>query len=197
MKEDDARKLANLGRMQDKLNRIIKGIEDLRAGSVPADLSDRLRQIEMDAIAAKKFSSALGPLKDGVNSSLPAADSEKQTIMVVDDEEMVLQVTCIIISKMGLRPLAFKSSSKALDYYRDHHRTVSLVLLDMIMPEMNGKELFLSMKEINPSVKAILLSGWIDKDENENINDIGLVDFLHKPIEKAVLESNILQALRN
>ena len=197
MKEDEARKLADLGRMQDKLTSIIEGIEDLLAGSVSMELSDRLLQIERDAIVAKKLSVALGPRKERSGSAIPAADSEKQTIMVVDDEEMVLQVTCIIISKMGLRPLAFKSSSKALDYYRDHHNTVSLVLLDMIMPDMNGKELFLSMKEINPTVKAILLSGWIDKDENENINNIGLVDFLHKPIEKAVLENNILKALKN
>jgi CheY-like chemotaxis protein len=118
------------------------------------------------------------------------------TIMVVDDEEMVLQVTCIIISKMGFRPLAFSNSIKALEYYKENYQRISLVLLDMIMPGMNGKELFLAMKEIHSPIKAMLLSGWIDKEETTNINEIGLVNFLHKPIEKSVLETNILQALK-
>ena len=186
-----------IAKMYDKLNRVIKSLDSIRQDSGSSDFSDRLLQSKMDVIALKKQIESLCPHPDMRRSSRAAGPlgGNSSAIMVVDDEEMVLQVTCIIISKMGLRPLSFTSSIKALEYYREHYNDISLVLLDMIMPEMNGKELFLEMKNINPPIKAMLLSGWIDKEETTNINDIGLVDFLHKPIEKAVLEKNILKAL--
>ena len=183
--------------MYDKLSLMIKNIKELRSRSETEELTERLQQIETDGLSLREMFENYNPSLNisRMEDRKQSAGDESATIMIVDDEEMVLKVTCIIISKMGLKPLAFKSSSKALDYYKVNYESINLVLLDMIMPEMNGKELFLSMKEINPDVKAILLSGWIDKDENKNIHDIGLVDFLHKPIEKAVLETNIRKAL--
>lgn len=121
---------------------------------------------------------------------------DNKIVMVVDDEEMILKVTCIIISKMGLRPLAFSQSRKALDYYRLHYREIDLVLLDMVMPDINGRELFERMKKINPSVLAILLSGWIEENEGEtDFQALGLMEFLRKPVEKSILEEAVQRVL--
>lgn len=185
-------------KIYEKTNRLIKGIDDVRREIDSSVHSEKLLQAEMDAISIKKLLQTALPLPKG-DTALKKTDAseENQAIMIVDDEEMILQVTCLIISKMGLRPLAFSSSVKALEYYSKHHEKVSLIILDMIMPEMNGRDLFLSMKAINPLIKGILLSGWVDTDTTDEINTLGLSGILHKPIEKVVLEESILQALES
>ncbi|MDC7221656.1 MAG: response regulator [Spirochaetales bacterium] len=186
----------DLTRLRSKLKEALGKMEVILHNNKGLEISHDLLEIEKDLQRASQLSDALGRNQRNRSSEANEKHRGSTTILVVDDEEMVLQVTCIIISKMGFRPLAFSSSLKALEYYRENYSSVSLVLLDMIMPEMNGKELFLAMKKIHPPIKAMLLSGWIDKEETANINDIGLLEFLHKPIEKSILEENILKALK-
>jgi CheY-like chemotaxis protein len=197
MKKRNNRK-DNIIKLYEKTNRLIKGLDDVRRVLDSSDLSEKLLQAEMDAISIKKLLLTACPLPKGDSDLNKTETSEENpVIMIVDDEEMILQVTCLIISKMGLRPMAFSSSIKALEYYSKHYRKISLIILDMIMPEMNGRDLFLSLKAINPSIKGILLSGWVDTDSTDEITTLGLSGILHKPIEKAVLEESILRALES
>jgi len=184
----------SLRKLYDKTNRIIKGIDETRRILDSSPHTEKLLQIEMDAISVKKMIQNLCPLPKGETEMTPPGE-DSPAIMIVDDEEMILQVSCLIIAKMGLRPLAFSSSVKALEYYNRHGGDISLIILDMIMPEMNGNELFRSMKKINPAVKGLMLSGWSDSDLSDDIKSLGFLGILHKPIEKKVLEEAILRAL--
>jgi YesN/AraC family two-component response regulator len=129
-----------------------------------------------------------------------SADKNKKDIyiMIVDDEEMVLEVTSLIIAKMGFRPLSFSHSPEALNFFKNNYQMIDLVLMDMVMPEMIGKNLFKALREIRPDIKGILLSGWIEEDKAEDAKKIdqwGFQEILRKPIEKEALEKSLERVL--
>ena len=68
-------------------------------------------------------------------------------------------------------------------------------MLDMIMPEMDGKETFHALRNIRPEVKVLLSSGYSPNDGIQDVIDEGIVGVLHKPYTKALLEAAILQAM--
>ena len=77
----------------------------------------------------------------------------------------------------------FENGRDALNYYKKSWRSIDLVILDMIMPEMDGNETFLAMKEINQHIKAIICSGYNLNEEVQNILDKGVTGFIQKPFK--------------
>lgn len=82
------------------------------------------------------------------------------TILVVDDEEMVLNVGTELVKQMGYDVLEARSGKEAVEVYKKNKYKVDMVILDMIMPDMDGGRAYEQMKEINPDVKVILTSGY-------------------------------------
>ena len=81
-------------------------------------------------------------------------------ILVVDDEPAVLEINSRMLTKLGFRVLEACSGRDALNVYRQNRHIVDLVLLDMIMPDMGGGEVYERLKDINRNVKAILATGY-------------------------------------
>jgi two-component system cell cycle sensor histidine kinase/response regulator CckA len=88
-----------------------------------------------------------------------------------------------------------RSGVEALEHYQTSWSNVSLVILDMVMPQVNGKELFLAMREINPDVKAILASGGYDNDKVEDVISIAFLKFLQKPFSVRELSEALEELL--
>jgi len=84
----------------------------------------------------------------------------KETVLVVDDEEMVIKVTKDMLAGLGYRVLTARSGPEALEIFESTSKGIDLVLLDMIMPGMNGEQIFEKLKEIRPDVRVILCSGY-------------------------------------
>ena len=82
------------------------------------------------------------------------------TILIVDDEEMVLNVGTELVKHMGYDVLEARSGKEAIEVYKKNKCKVDMVVLDMIMPDMDGGRAYEQMKEINPDVKVILTSGY-------------------------------------
>jgi len=96
--------------------------------------------------------------KDIVPSVTP---DRKKTIMVVDDESFMLTLSTEMLEILGCTSVPFISSEEALPYYRQNFATIDAVILDMIMPAgLSGEELLMELKSINPSVKALLSTGY-------------------------------------
>ena len=83
-----------------------------------------------------------------------------ETILIVDDEEMILEVGVAIFNRLGYKVLPARGGEKALEIYRDQEDEIDLVILDMIMPDMSGEKLYEALKLINPKVKILLSSGY-------------------------------------
>lgn len=89
-----------------------------------------------------------------------------EMVIVVDDEDVVRNLAYEMLTRSGYNVKAFSSGREALEYFREHFKEVKAVLLDMIMPEMNGIDLFRKMKDIDENVKAVFSSGYGANDES-------------------------------
>jgi PAS domain S-box-containing protein len=103
------------------------------------------------------------------------------TVLLVDDEETVLEVTAEMIRRLGYTVLTARSGREALERYAEHQAGIRLVILDMIMPEMSGGELFDRLKALNPAVKVLLASGFSMQGQAREIMQRGCGGFIQKP----------------
>ena len=101
--------------------------------------------------------SVAGPGKEP--SKNPALDGN-ETILVVDDEEIVRDLTLDILSAHGYNVFLAQDGLEALHVYKAFGHDIDLVLLDMIMPRMDGKETYKKLKEINPDITVLFCSGY-------------------------------------
>ena len=91
-----------------------------------------------------------------------------ETILLVDDEAVLLSLNCEILARQGFNAIAAESAKKALEILE--HETVDLLISDIIMPEMDGYQLAANVKEKYPSIKIQLISGFTDA------RNVGMVD---------------------
>lgn len=103
-----------------------------------------------------------------------------ETVLLVDDEQMMRSVGESILLNLGYRVITASDGEEALAIYRERGNEISLVILDKVMPEMGGIQIYRLLKEINPQIKVILSSGHVI-DEKENFKELGISDFLDKP----------------
>jgi len=115
----------------------------------------------------------------------------KGTIMLVDDEDLIREVTEELLSDLGYKVISFGCSSTAIAYYKKHSGDIDAVLLDMIMPLMTGIEVFEVLKFINPDIKAALLTGYAFKEDNNALLKQGFKTILNKPISKQDLSVRV------
>jgi len=105
----------------------------------------------------------------------------KGTILLIDDEEMIIKVGKMIIPELGFTVLAAGSGREAIEIYRKNKDRIDLVILDMIMPEMDGGETYDRLKKINPAIKVLLSSGYSLDNQTKEILDRGCDGFIQKP----------------
>jgi two-component system, cell cycle sensor histidine kinase and response regulator CckA len=104
-----------------------------------------------------------------------------ETVLLVDDEEMILDVGLQMLEALGYKVLVARGGKEAVDVYRDNMNDICLVILDMVMPDMAGEETYERLKEINPSVKVLLSSGYSIKGRAHKIMLKGCDGFIQKP----------------
>jgi two-component system cell cycle sensor histidine kinase/response regulator CckA len=116
---------------------------------------------------------------------------EKRTILIVDDEEMVLDVEALMLERMGFKTLKANSSEKAYQLYRDKKDNIDLVILDMIMPGDNGAVIYKKLKRINSGIRVLISSGfWKDINVRAILSD-GRNSFIQKPFKFAEFNKKI------
>jgi len=102
-------------------------------------------------------------------------------ILVIDDEEIIRNVARDILHELGYDTILASSGKEGVKIYADKKDFIDLVILDMIMPEMEGKETFKKLKEINPDVKILISSGYNQDSLPEQVMDSGEAGFIQKP----------------
>ena len=118
-----------------------------------------------------------------------------ETILLVDDEELVLDAGAQLIEAMGYRAMKAKSGSEAVEVFRRNKDTVDLVILDVVMPEMSGGETFDRLKEIDTSIKVLLSSGYSLDGEAGEIMRRGCDGFIQKPFKLEKLSRKLREIL--
>lgn len=113
------------------------------------------------------------------------------TVLVVDDEELVLEIGTEMISKMGYRTLSAQNGDEALAIVRENPDGIDLVILDLIMPGISGSDTFDGLKKINPGLNVLLASGYSMDSQAKTLMDKGCNGFIQKPYTLEALSRKI------
>ena len=119
----------------------------------------------------------------------------EETVLLVDDEAMILDVGRQMLEKMGYEVITADSGKAALDIYRKKKDDISLVILDIIMPEMGGGETYDKMKKVNPDIRVLLSSGYSIDGEATEILKRGCNGFIQKPFSVSGLSLKLREIL--
>jgi PAS domain S-box-containing protein len=129
------------------------------------------------------------------NDPVTPALRGSETILLVEDEPSILRVVKRMIEALGYKVLAANSAVEAIDLARAHAGELHLLVTDVIMPEMNGRDLANALKPICPALKNLFMSGYTaDVIAHHGVLDEGTV-FIHKPFTPQDLAVKIREAL--
>ncbi|MBI1881479.1 MAG: response regulator [Chloroflexi bacterium] len=139
----------------------------------------------------------LTPSQDKVEAVeiAPGLPGQGETILLVEDEPMVLEVGRRILASLGYQALTARSGREALTVYAEHRDEIALVLLDMVMPDMDGVDLFNLLKAQTPEIKVVMMSGYPLGEKGARLLEQGVVDWFQKPMSYPDLAQIISQAL--
>ena len=104
-----------------------------------------------------------------------------ETVMIVDDEDMVLEAGTMMLKHLGYEVLEAKSGKEAIALYQQNEDRIDLIILDMIMPDIGGGETFDELKKMHPKAKILLSSGYSIDGQAEDILNRGCDGFIQKP----------------
>ncbi len=118
-----------------------------------------------------------------------------EVILLADDEELILEIGKDMLEKLGYTVFVADSGRKALEVYERDQDAIDMVILDMIMPDMSGSQTFDRLKEINPSIKTLLSSGYSINGKAQAILNSGCHGFIQKPYNLTTLSQKIRKIL--
>jgi len=124
---------------------------------------------------------AMGRSEQTVGAA-PSLAARTARLLLVDDEEPVAASLGMLLNSHGYLTTSCRGGQEALRHFEQSWRATDLVLLDVIMPDMDGVEVFHAMKQIDPAVRVILLSGYTPSAEAKRLAEEGAVGFLLKPV---------------
>jgi CheY-like chemotaxis protein len=134
-----------------------------------------------------------------VSVEAPTAEAPEgghETILLVDDEAGIISISSALLTRLGYRVMTAASGREAVETYGREGKAIDLVILDMIMPGMNGEETFALLKELDPAIRVILSSGYSLEGMASRIMEQGCRSFIQKPFALSSLSKKIREALR-
>jgi CheY-like chemotaxis protein len=121
----------------------------------------------------------------------------RETVLLVDDEDMVLEIGRALLETMGYHVVTAKDGDEAIALYENQGAGIDLVLLDMVMPGLGGGEVYDRLKTMNPDLKCLLLSGYSIDGEASEILQRGCDGFIQKPFKLRDLSRSIREILHH
>ncbi len=121
------------------------------------------------------------PLETSSKNTANDVKQGREIILVAEDEDMMRDLLVEMLDSGGYEVITAENGKEALNIYRDQFDKIDLVILDMVMPELNGPEAFRKLKEINPEVKVLFSSGYDEQTQSQDILNEGVLGFLQKP----------------
>ncbi len=118
-----------------------------------------------------------------------------ETILLIDDEDIIIDIGGQILERLGYRALMARSGKEAIEIYRANKNKINIVILDMIMPGVGGGETYDRLKKINPEIKVLLSSGYSINGQASEIMNRGCNGFIQKPFNVEQLSRKIREIL--
>lgn len=132
------------------------------------------------------------PQQEGAAGS-PGWEEARRIVLIVDDEEVVRNVSTAILERAGYRVIATGSGREGISIFENYSDEIRCVLLDLTMPYISGNLIFARMKAADPDVKILLMSGYSDKQAFQEFGARTIEGFIQKPFEP----EELLNAVRS
>ena len=137
-----------------------------------------------EAASADKKTEAAVPVKGG-----------NETILVAEDDASLRKLTRIVLESFGYSVITAEDGEDAITKFMENRERISLVLLDMIMPKKNGKEVSEAIRKVSPRIKILFVSGYtMDIIKTKELTEAGF-DFIHKPFRPKDLLIKVREVL--
>jgi CheY-like chemotaxis protein len=117
-------------------------------------------------------------------------------VLLVDDDPDIRESYSTALAEFGFKIETAASGNGALEVYRSRQPYFDIVILDMMMPGMNGRDTYLELKKINPEIRALLLTGYSIEKEAQELLRSGIRDIVEKPVSPRKLAHHIKAALK-
>jgi len=118
------------------------------------------------------------------------------SILIIDDEEYILRTTTSILTHHKYTVNSYTSGSEALNFYKNNCNTIDLVIIDVIMPEIDGYEIYQKVRQINNDAKILIMSGYNPDNRIQEIINKNGVEFMAKPFLMETLLSKVKNLIR-
>jgi len=147
-------------------------------------------------LAAANSTRGVRPPAEAARTDAPAArQSGRGTILLVDDEELVRDLTRRMLERLGYRVLTAHDGWQALELFRVHQDDVVCALLDLTLPRMDGAQTLRELRQLRADLPAIVSSGYDQTELDRRLVDEERCDFVQKPYELAVLRNKLHEVL--
>ena len=117
------------------------------------------------------------------------------TILVIEDEDIVIDVICAMVKRLGYRVLLARTGKEAVSIAKRFDADIDLAILDVILPDLAAKEAYREIMEARPNLKVIVCSGYAIDGPPQEIMDAGAQDFIQKPFSYATLSEKLKEVL--
>jgi CheY-like chemotaxis protein len=120
---------------------------------------------------------------------------DRQTLLLVDDEEIILDVGTKMLERLGYQVLTASSGSEALACFQTHRDEIDLVVLDLVLPDMSGGDVFDRIKSVKADARVLLSSGYTAEGEAAAVLQRGCDGFIQKPFSMENLSTTVRNLL--
>ncbi len=120
----------------------------------------------------------------------------KGVVLVVDDEPIMRKIALKVLKDEGYEVLSAEDGAQGLQLFSKYHSKITLVLLDMVLPHMSGKEVYMEMKKIDPELTVLLNTGFKDDERVQEVFKLGIRDFIEKPYSFKQLVQAVEKAIK-
>jgi CheY-like chemotaxis protein len=131
-----------------------------------------------------------------VEKPQPEVQPQKATVLVVDDEYNIRSMMKEIMEMSGFKVLTAGNGRDGIDIYQRYKNEIDLIIMDMVMPVMDGRAAFNEIRKINPDQKIFIISGYTQREDLEDILENGAVGFLRKPFQVKEIVEKVQEILK-
>jgi DNA-binding NtrC family response regulator len=132
---------------------------------------------------------------DEIDFKAPANLQGDETVIVVEDNEAVRKMVVSILERQGYKVISANSGKSCLEKIANYNGKAHLLLTDVVMPDMNGRELYFEIKSLNPEIRVIYASGYTDNViAHHGVLDEG-INFIQKPFSVQGLAVKVREVL--
>ena len=119
-----------------------------------------------------------------------------ETVLIIDDEITLLDLTREILESLGYKVLTAEGALAGIEMFKEHYSEIGLVILDMLMPEMTGTDVYPILKNIRPELPVLLATGLSVGERVDDLISMGVKDVIAKPYSVSDLASHVRKSNR-